>query len=65
MGSKYPVLQPQEIIKILNKFGFEKNSQKRSHAKYIKNGNPSKVVIIPMHYEVAKGTLKSILEQLK
>lgn len=63
MGSKYPVLPPQEIIKILNKFGFEKISQKGSHAKYINNGNPTKVVIIPMHYEVAKGTLKSILEQ--
>lgn len=63
MGSKYPVLPPQEIIKILCNFGFEKTSQKGSHAKYTKIGAPTKIVIIPMHYEVAKGTLKSILEQ--
>lgn len=63
MGSKYPVLQPEEIIKALSKLGFEKTSQKGSHVKYTKSGFPSKVVIIPMHYEIAKGTLKSIIEQ--
>jgi predicted RNA binding protein YcfA (HicA-like mRNA interferase family) len=63
MGSKFPVLPPSEIIKALGKLGFEKSSQKGSHVKFIKNGNPTKVVIIPMHYEIAKGTLKSILEQ--
>lgn len=62
MSSKYPVLPPNKIIKIMNKFGFKKCSQKGSHAKYInyKTGN---IFIIPMHSEIAKGTLKSILEQ--
>lgn len=63
MGSKYPILSPQEIIKVLSKLGFEKTSQKGSYVKYTKLGTPSKIVIIPMHYEIAKGTLKSILEQ--
>lgn len=63
MGSKYPVMKPAEIISILEVFGFQKVSQKGSHVKYRKEGNPAKVVIIPMHSEVAKGTLKSILEQ--
>jgi len=63
MGSKYPVLSPQQIIKALEKLGFEKVSQKGSHVEYKKPSNPSRVVIIPMHHEVAKGTLKSILEQ--
>ncbi len=62
MSSKYPVLPPSKIIKAMRKLGFEKCSQKGSHAKYInyKNG---KIFIIPMHDEVAKGTLKGILEQ--
>jgi predicted RNA binding protein YcfA (HicA-like mRNA interferase family) len=47
----------------LGKLSFEKTSQKGSHAKFTKNGNPTKVVIIPMHNEIVKGTLKSILEQ--
>lgn len=63
MGSNYPVLPPNKIIKALKKLGFEKTSQKGSHAKYKKIGNPTRVVIIPMHNEIAKGTLKSILDQ--
>lgn len=62
MSSKYPILSPNEIIKILSKFGFYKISQKGSHAKY-KNDYTNKIFIIPMHSEVARGTLKSILEQ--
>ena len=62
MSSKYPVLPPNKVIKALAKLGFEKISQKGSHAKY-KNYITGKVYIIPMHYEIAKGTLKSILEQ--
>ena len=43
-------------------FNFEKVSQKGSHVKY-KNLYSQKVFIIPMHKEIASGTLKSILEQ--
>lgn len=62
MSHKYPILPPSKIIFILNKLGFEKISQKGSHAKY-KNNFTNRVCIIPMHTEVARGTLKSILEQ--
>lgn len=60
MPSKYPVLSPNEVIKKLEKFDFFYVSQKGSHRKYT---NGKYVVIIPMHNEIAKGTLKSILEQ--
>jgi len=63
MGSKYPVLKPNEIISALNQFGFKVISQKGSHIKLRKEGSPVKTVIVPNHYEVAKGTLQSILEQ--
>ena len=62
MSSKYPVLPPKEIIKAMKKLGFERISQKGSHVKYY-NSETEKTFIIPMHYEIAKGTLKSILEQ--
>ena len=58
MGSKYPVLPPKVVIDILKKFGFEFVSQKGGHMKY---SNGLRVVIIPNHDEIAKGTLKSIL----
>jgi len=62
MGDKYPILTPREIISKLTAFGFEYKSQKGSHMKYIKYGFPKRIVIIPNHDTVARGTLKSILE---
>lgn len=62
MGLKYPILPPNDIIKALSKLGFQKVSQRGSHAKFKNKTEPVRVVIIPMHKEIAKGTLKSILE---
>ena len=62
MSSKYPILPPKKIIKAFKMLGFEKVSQKGSHVKY-RNYYTGKSFIIPMHNEVAAGTLKSILEQ--
>lgn len=62
MSSKYPVLPPSKIIKVMKKLGFYKISQKGSHANFI-NKDTGKTFIIPMHYEITKGTLKIILEQ--
>ncbi|MCL2815813.1 MAG: type II toxin-antitoxin system HicA family toxin [Oscillospiraceae bacterium] len=59
MPSKYPVLTPNEIIRVLKKFGFSFVSQRGSHMKY---SNGVRMTIVPDHYEVAKGTLRSILE---
>lgn len=60
MPSKYPVLTPNEVITKLEKKNFVFISQKGSHRKY---SDGVHVVIIPMHDEIAKGTLKSILQQ--
>ena len=60
MPSKYPVLKPQTVIDCLEDYGFHMVSQKGSHRKYTDGEH---VVIIPMHDELAKGTLKSILNQ--
>ena len=62
MSSKYPVLPPNKIIKAMKRLGFNRISQKGSHAKYI-HQKTGKIFILPMHDEIAKGTLKSILEQ--
>ena len=55
-----PILSPNQVIKSLEKLGFVYVSQKGSHRKYRKEGRS---VIIPMHKELARGTLRSILEQ--
>jgi predicted RNA binding protein YcfA (HicA-like mRNA interferase family) len=55
-----PVLKPEDVIKSLETMGFIFIKQHGSHRKYKKGKH---TVIVPMHYEVAKGTLRSILEQ--
>jgi predicted RNA binding protein YcfA (HicA-like mRNA interferase family) len=60
MPSKYPILKPKEIIDFLESFGFAYVSQRGSHRKY---SDGQHIVIIPMHDEIARGTLKSILTQ--
>lgn len=62
MKYNYPVLPPSKIIKTLKELDFIKISQKGSHVK-LKNYITNWICIIPMHKEVARGTLKSILEQ--
>ena len=60
MAGKYPILKPNDIISALSKKRFIYKSQKGSHAKY---SNGHRIVIIPIHDTVARGTLKSILLQ--
>ena len=54
----------KEMVKILSKFGFEVLDQKGSHVIMIgfRNGMKRKPVV-PMHAELRKGTLLSILKQ--
>jgi predicted RNA binding protein YcfA (HicA-like mRNA interferase family) len=54
------VVKPEQVIKGLENNGFKFVKQKGSHRKYKSDG---KTVIVPMHYELAKGTLSSIVEQ--
>ncbi|MFA6447525.1 MAG: type II toxin-antitoxin system HicA family toxin [Patescibacteria group bacterium] len=53
-----------EIIKVLQKRGFIYISQKGSHVKFRKTGNPTLTVIVPAgKKEIPFGTFKSILRQ--
>ena len=54
------VLKPEQVIKGLERNGFRFIKQRGSHRKYKKD---NRTVIVPMHYEIAKGTLMSILDQ--
>jgi predicted RNA binding protein YcfA (HicA-like mRNA interferase family) len=60
VGDKYPLLKPNQIISALSKKGFVFKSRRGSHEKYT---NGKHTTVIPMHDEVARGTLRSILIQ--
>ena len=61
---KLPVLSGKEVIKALSKIGFEHVRTKGSHAILNKQTDKGKVTIpVPLHKELAKGTLKSIMNR--
>ena len=61
MSPHTPVLSGLGMVSILTKAGFYQTSQKGSHAK-MKNLD-GRIVIVPLHRELAPGTFRSILRQ--
>ena len=61
MPHKLRQLSGKEVIQILEKFGFEIKSQSGSHIKMKrKTGKNTKIIMVPNHSTITRGTLKSI-----
>jgi predicted RNA binding protein YcfA (HicA-like mRNA interferase family) len=61
--SKLPVLSGQEICKALARVGYRVDHQTGSHI-ILRNENPPyRRLTVPMHKEIAKGTLRAIIRQ--
>jgi len=56
-----PSVSGRAVVKALARAGFVQVSQKGSHAKV--RHPDGRIAIVPMHREVAQGTLRSILRQ--
>ena len=61
MSPSLPAVSGEDTIKALAKVGFERTSQRGSHVKL--RHEDGLVVIVPLHSELARGTLRSILRQ--
>lgn len=61
--TKLPVVSGNDVIRALKKIGYETDHQKGSHIILRQNFNPYRRLTVPNHKEIAKGTLKSILNQ--
>lgn len=59
--SGLPRVSGAEVVKALAKVGFSQVSQRGSHVK-LRNAD-GRTVIVPLHRELASGTLASILRQ--
>jgi len=54
----------REVVKRLTRLGYIVTSQRGSHLKmHSKSDSKVRTVIVPMHKQIAHGTLKSILSQ--
>ncbi len=66
MNPRLPVVSGKDVIRVLQKFGYEVARQKGSHVRLRHVSDPQKVpVTVPMHDEIAFGTLKRILQDAK
>lgn len=61
MSPRLPVVSGREVIEALGRSGFGKVSQKGSHVKLRREDG--RTVIVPLHRELAPGTLRSVLRQ--
>ncbi len=62
MSPKLPVISGENLIRVLRKFGYEIARQKGSHVRLRNDAEPKRLpVTVPLHKELARGTLKSIL----
>jgi predicted RNA binding protein YcfA (HicA-like mRNA interferase family) len=63
---KLPVVSSKEVIRILRKIGFEYAPKrgKGSHLAFVKkDGDKTRLVIVPKRRDIPKGTLLAILDQ--
>ena len=63
---KLPVVSAKELIRALEKDGFQVVRQKGSHV-VLQKRTPQEVIttIVPFHDEIKKGTLRSILRKTR
>lgn len=62
--ARLPVLSGREVVKALRRAGFVVVSQKGSHVRlHGTRGGLRATVIVPLHPELAAGTMLAILEQ--
>jgi len=57
--TRFPVLSGREVIKALSRIGYYVRDQKGSHVHLRHPERPP--LTIPMHQEVARGTLRAII----
>ena len=64
MNGKLPLLDAKELIKILNKMGFDVIRQRGSHI-YMKHKD-GRCTVVPMHAgrDIGRGLLKRILNEI-
>ncbi|MBI2660867.1 type II toxin-antitoxin system HicA family toxin [Candidatus Woesearchaeota archaeon] len=64
MNGRLPLLEAKELIKILNKMGFNVIRQKGSHV-YLKHSD-GRCTVVPSHAnrEIGRGLLKRILNEI-
>ena len=66
MPPKLPIVSGEQTIRVLGRLGFVRVRQRGSHVVLKKQAPDGELIcIVPLHKELAVGTLRSILRQAK
>jgi predicted RNA binding protein YcfA (HicA-like mRNA interferase family) len=57
-----PLLRPNQVVKVFEKFGWQVDRKKGSHIIMTKEGHIA-TLSIPNHPQVARGTLRSLIQK--
>jgi len=60
--SRLPVVSARQLVKALHKVGYDVDHQSGSHI-ILRNKASRRILSVPNHGEIARGTLRSILQQ--
>ena len=60
---RLPIVSPIELIKMLAKIGYRVDHQSGSHIILRNESYPYRRLTIPNHKEIARGTLRAIINQ--
>lgn len=61
--TKLPVVSGREVVRVLEKLGYQFDRQRGSHITLRQEQPPHRRMTVPDHAEVAKGTLRAIIRQ--
>ena len=61
--SALPVVSGRQVVKALDKIGYNLDRQRGSHMILRQQAQPHRRLTVPDHKEVAKGTLRAIIRQ--
>lgn len=62
MMAKLPIVSGAEVVRALERSGFSVLRQRGSHVSLGKR-DPTVVLTVPLHDEIARGTLRTIIRQ--
>ena len=59
--SRLPRVSGRDLVRALRSLGFEVDRQHSSHIIMRRTAPPHRIVVVPDHREIAKGTLRAIV----
>ena len=62
--SSLPRISGRKVVHALSKIGYDKDRQRGSHIVLRQEEYPHRRIVVPDHNEVAKGTLRTIINQV-